>query len=119
MNHRFSRIGFFVFWLVTTVLMLGLVGLTFGSEKKEKKRPVIEEVRETALQTASASTATESFELVEENGCVTVLDKNGMVYEYTDIRMGHLPTALQEEIRHGKTMSSILEVYSFLENYSS
>ena len=38
MNHRFSRIGFFVFWLTMTVLMLGLVGLTFGKEKKETQK---------------------------------------------------------------------------------
>lgn len=119
MNHRFSRIGFFVFWLLMTVLMLGLVGLTFGNEKKGKQVPEIKEARE-ALQTTASVTATEdSFRLVEENGYVIVIDQQGMVYEYTDISLGHLPAALQDEIRQGKPMSSILEVYSFLENYSS
>lgn len=119
MNHRFSRIGFFVFWMIMTVLMLGLVGLTFGNEKKGKGKPEAEEAREALQTTASAATTDESFQLIDEDGYVTVIDKNGMVYEYTDISLGHLPSVLQEEIRQGKRMSSILEVYSFLENYSS
>lgn len=117
MNHRFSRIGFFVFWLLMTVLMFGLVGLTFGNEERKKQLP---EAGETALQTTASVTAAEdSFRLVEENGYVIVIDQQGMVYEYTDISLGHLPAALQDEIRQGKPMSSILEVYNFLENYSS
>ena len=120
MNHRFSRIGFFVFWLIMTVLMLGLVGLTFGDKKKEKQTPEAGEAME-ALQTttSAAATADEGFQLVEENGFVAVIDQNGTIYEYTDISLSHLPSVLQDEIRQGKRMSSILEVYSFLENYSS
>ncbi|HCT92175.1 MAG TPA: hypothetical protein DF613_12485 [Lachnospiraceae bacterium] len=119
MNHRFSRIGFFVFWLAMTVLMFGLVGLTFGNERKEKKKSETTEVREALQTTASAAVTGESFQLVEENGYVTVVDQGGAVYEYTDISLAHLPDVLQDEIRQGKRMSSILEVYSFLENYSS
>lgn len=119
MNHRFSRIGFFVFWLTMTVLMLGLVGLTFGKEKKETQKSEAGQTVEALQTTASASPTDEDFRLVEENGYVTVVDHNGVVYEYTDISLNHLPAVLQEEIRQGKPMSSILEVYSFLENYSS
>lgn len=119
MNHRFSRIGFFTLWLTMTVVMLGLVGLTFGTEKKAARKTEIEEIGQTLQTTASAAAADESFRLVDENGYVTVVDQDGIVYEYTDISLGHLPAALREEIRQGKPMSSILEVYSFLENYSS
>ena len=41
------------------------------------------------------------------------------LYETTGISVDILPANLQEEIRAGKYVKSELELYSFLENYSS
>ena len=61
-----------------------------------------------------------SYYLIEEAGLVTVYKEDmETVYEYTDIRVSALPTALQEEIKAGKYMQDNQELYNFLENYSS
>lgn len=61
-----------------------------------------------------------SYYLIEEDGLVTVYKEDRKtIYEYTDIRVSTLPTALQEEIKAGKYMQDNHELYNFLENYSS
>lgn len=67
-------------------------------------------------------TATEEggYYLVEENGVVSVYQSDRTtLYETTGISLDALPAKLQEEIRAGKYVKSELELYSFLENYSS
>lgn len=58
--------------------------------------------------------------LIEEGGFVTVyyIDKS-TVYEYTNISLKSLPSELQEDIKVGKYISDLNELYNFLENYSS
>lgn len=60
------------------------------------------------------------YYLIAENDYVTVyyIDKS-TVYEYTNIVVGELPDDLKTEIRNGKYISTLDELYSFLENYSS
>ncbi|MBR4999103.1 MAG: hypothetical protein IKY10_04400 [Clostridia bacterium] len=41
------------------------------------------------------------------------------VYEYTDILVSELPYVLQNEIKNGKYIENMQELYGFLENYSS
>lgn len=67
-------------------------------------------------------TATEKggYYLVEEDGMVSVYHGDRTtLYETTGISVDILPANLQEEIRAGKYVKSELELYSFLENYSS
>ena len=67
-------------------------------------------------------TATEEggYYLVEENGVISVYQSDRTtLYETTGISLDALPAKLQEEIRAGKYVKSELELYSFLENYSS
>lgn len=60
------------------------------------------------------------YYMVEESGFVTVyyIDKS-TVYEYTNIAIDSLPEDLQTEIKTGKYITNLDELYNFLENYSS
>ena len=85
----------------------------------------IQEERENqqmSRETEYVETAAEErgYYLVEENGMVSVYqgDKTTL-YEKTSISLDMLPAKLQEEIKVGKYVKSELELYSFLENYSS
>ena len=58
--------------------------------------------------------------LYEKNGFVVVYESDQKTpYEYTDIRYDELPDSLQNEIKKGKYVKTIEELYGFLENYSS
>lgn len=60
------------------------------------------------------------FCLVPEDGYVTVYTADfETVYAYTDIQLKNLPSDLKKEIKRGKYLSDISELYDFLENYSS
>lgn len=41
------------------------------------------------------------------------------VYEYTTIPLNELPDEIQKELKSGKKVDSLGQVYGFLENYSS
>lgn len=96
--------------------------------KKEPEETSIPEI--TASQDADAAkdntlqadtaTVEQGFYLMEEDGMVYVYkgDKETL-YESTSIPMTILPQKLQTEIEDGKYLKSELELYSFLENYSS
>lgn len=60
------------------------------------------------------------YYLIGENGLVTVyyVDKS-TIYEYTDIVVDELPDDLKEEVINGKYISTVDDLYNFLENYSS
>ena len=57
---------------------------------------------------------------MEVNGYIVVyLSDKETPYEYTDIRYDDLPAVLRQEIRNGKYIADLEELYGFLENYSS
>ena len=88
-------------------------------QEKQEERDIRAEIPE---ETEYVETATEEggYYLVEENGVVSVYQADRTtLYETTGISMDMLPAKLQEEIRAGKYVKSELELYSFLENYSS
>lgn len=61
-----------------------------------------------------------NFLLKDTENTVTVYLEDGeTVYEYTDIATDSLPEELQAEMKSGKTIPTVDELYSFLENYSS
>lgn len=54
------------------------------------------------------------------NGEVVIMNSDEKtVYEYTSIHISTLPESLQEEVIHGYHITSLEELYQFLENYSS
>ena len=53
-------------------------------------------------------------------GYVTVYEADGKtVYEYTSILVSELPEHLQKDLQSGIKVTSLGQVYGFLENYSS
>ena len=63
---------------------------------------------------------TEAYYLFEVNGYIVVyLSDKKTPYEYTDILYDELPDLLKTEIRNGKYIENIEELYGFLENYTS
>lgn len=88
-------------------------------EEAESEISVPEPVEEDTMM-ADTTTAEQGFYLLEKDGMVFVYkgDKTTL-YESTSIPMTILPQKLQTEIKSGKYLKSELELYSFLENYSS
>ena len=57
---------------------------------------------------------------MELDGYVTVYESDKTtVYEYTTIRISDLPDDLQKDVKEGMKVTSLRQVYGFLENYSS
>lgn len=60
------------------------------------------------------------FVLVEENNRIVVYRlSNNEIFANTDIRLQDLPYALRTEIQNGKYFASEIQLYYFLESYSS
>lgn len=70
--------------------------------------------------TVESETARHGYYLMNNEGMVYVYqgDKTTL-YEQTTISLKDLPAKLQDEISEGKYLQSEMELYSFLENYSS
>lgn len=62
----------------------------------------------------------EGYLLTEEEGMVVVYRSNSHeLYEKTGIPVESLPREVQKELSEGKTVKDNMELYGFLENYSS
>ena len=60
------------------------------------------------------------YYLLEKNGYVVVyLSDKETIYEYTSIDVETLPETVQNEVKNGKYIEDMEELYGFLENYSS
>ena len=60
------------------------------------------------------------YYIKDTDGYVTVYKQDQKtVYEYTTIRVTDLPEDVQKKLSHGIKMTSLSQVYGFLENYSS
>lgn len=106
--------------LVIALFTVAFYGSYRISQLKGQVRE-LEAVREDyrALE-AENQTLDSGFYLKDDGGKVHVYRGDGVtVYEYTNIRVSTLPVAVQEEIEEGKFIKSEVELYSFLENYSS
>ena len=60
------------------------------------------------------------YYIQEHEGYVIVLESDRKtVYEYTSILVEDLPEYVQEQVKTGMRVTSLTQVYGFLENYSS
>lgn len=108
------------FLLVVFVLSLGFFSSYRISQLKDQVQE-LEGIRQKyqALEVEN-QTLDSGFYLKSDNGKVHVYRGDGeTVYEYTNILVSSLPETIQEEIEQGKFIKSEVELYSFLENYSS
>lgn len=114
------------FYGISVVLFLCLLSLAYygtyqwsaqGGEKKRASETL--SPGKTSLVRAG-SQETGGFWIREEKGQVLVYEGDGRtLYETAAISMDSLPKELQRELKQGKYVGSIQELYSFLENYSS
>lgn len=99
------------------ILAFVLIYLTTGNmytESSEVKQP------EASVSADGQAFDSSGYYLYEVNGYIVVYrnDKR-TVYEYTDIIYDELPQLIQKEIKNGKYVEDIDELYGFLENYTS
>ena len=98
------------------VILLFTLGF-YGSYQISQLRGQVQKYQ--AMETKN-ETLDAGFYLKTDNGKVHVYRGDGeTVYEYTNIQVSSLPEAVQREIEQGKFIKSEVELYSFLENYSS
>ena len=82
---------------------------------EEEEEPSSEETAVPVIQTIEYK-----FIIVEEEDYLTVYRADqSSVYEYTDIRYSDLEDSLRQKIRKGYCIKDEVELFGFLENYSS
>ena len=100
--------------IIVGVLILGIAydysyNLSADRMKKEK-----------SMKADSTQLLNDCYYLMEVNGYLVVYHSDKKTpYEYTDILFEELPSALKQEIKNGKYIKNMEELYGFLENYSS
>ena len=102
-------IGFLICTIAIVILFSVAYRLSFKQAEEEKT--------EEARTQAEVETC---FYIREHQGYVTVFEgDNTTVYEYTTILVSDLPEDIQENVKKGIKVTSLGQVYGFLENYSS
>lgn len=109
MRRKYS-IGFLVIIIIMVFLLIFVYKISYQKALLDMEAELLEEY--TDLE--------ECYYIKGADGYVTVYLADGeTVYEYTSIPMNELPKSIQEELKDGKKVYSIRQVYGFLENYSS
>ena len=109
MRRKYS-IGFLALTIVIVFLLIFVYKISYQKALLDMEAELLEEY--TDLE--------ECYYIKGTDGYVTVYLADGeTVYEYTSIPMNELPESIQEELKDGKKVYSIRQVYGFLENYSS
>lgn len=109
MPRKYS-IGFLIFTIAIIALLVFSYRYSYHKAQLEMKEEILEEVIDLE----------DYFFIKESNGYVTVYYADEeTVYEYTSIPMNELPQNVQNEVKQGKKVFNIGQVYGFLENYSS
>lgn len=117
MRKIFFGTGIFFVVFVFTLAFYGSYRISQLKEEVQELEGIRQKYQ--AMEVKS-QTLDSGFYLKNDNGKVHVYRGDGeTVYEYTNIQVSTLPGAIQEEIEKGKFIKSEVELYSFLENYSS
>lgn len=109
MRRKYS-IGFLVFTIIVIFLFIFVYQFSYHRALAKMEEDIIKEF--TDLE--------ECYYIKDTDGYVTVyLADKETVYEYTSILAEELPDEIQSELKNGKKMNTLGQVYGFLENYSS
>ncbi len=101
------------------VIPLSSLGF-YGSYRISQLKGQVRELEASQALEAENQTLDTGYYLKNDNGKIHVYRGDGeTVYEYTNIQVSSLPEAVQREVEEGKYIRSEIELYSFLENYSS
>ena len=125
MKNKYG-IGFFIITIAAVFLITCAYQLSYHKAKEKaeslrvEKEEVPQEEPEKSVPTEGAAMKEDCYYLMEVNGYIVVyLSDKETPYEYTDILYDELPDKLRDEIRNGKYVEGLQELYGFLENYSS
>lgn len=124
MNDRKYSIGFVIAGLVVLLLISSAYQISYNValERAEEEKYAEIESEDVPQSVATEGEAMKNYcyYLLEKNGYVVVyLSDRETIYEYTSIEVEKLPVTLQNEVKNGKYIEDIEELYGFLENYSS
>ena len=110
MRKKYS-IVFLLIIIAVIFLFIFVYRFSYHKALAEMEEEIIEELPEDL---------DDCYYIKEADGYVVVYMADGKtVYEYTSIPVYELPTSVQEELKDGKQVKTIRQVYGFLENYSS
>ena len=120
MNRNYS-IGFFFLMLSCMCILSISYRISYENQYEkliaEQKK---EEKKENLVEAKGSVSKADIFILKELNGFVAVYLQDGStIYEYTNIVVDQLPFDVKKEIKIGKQIQTLEELYGFLENYSS
>lgn len=124
MNSKRYSIGFLIVSLILFCLISGAYQYSYRRALKKAQKELAQQEEKLAQQESVAAGGdalkNDCYYLTEKNGYVAVcLSDKKTVYEYTTIEVADLPATLQNEIKNGKYIRDLEELYGFLENYSS
>ena len=109
MRRKYS-IGFLIFVIIFLLVLVLGYRYSYYRARLEMEEELIEEMLDLE----------ECFYIKESDGYVTVyFADEETVYEYTSIPTSELPESVKSELKKGKKVMNIGQVYGFLENYSS
>ena len=110
MNKKYG-IGFLIGTIVLVVLFFFAYRISYSrAQEKEMKKHVVNAEEEIE----------NCYYIKESDGYVTVYTSDQKtVYEYTSILVDELPEKIQEKVKKGIKVTSLSQLYGFLENYSS
>ena len=109
MNKKYG-IGFLVGFIILIALFILAYRISYNRALEKHNTEQEKAVAETEL----------CYYLKSVDGYVTVFKSDKKtVYEYTTIRVDELPEDIQEKLVDGIKLTSLGQVYGFLENYSS
>lgn len=120
MKRKYS-IGFLLALIFCVICLTAAYQLAYDHAKKEYAASRNEkDKKQEAVPTKGTVSKNDGYYLKEENGYITVyLGDEETLFELTNIKTELLPSELQKEVKHGKKVPTLQELYGFLENYSS
>ena len=109
MRRKYS-IGFLILTIAIVCLLIFVYRLSYHKAIMELEKDILEK----------SVDLDECYYIKASDGYVTVsMADEETVYEYTSIPVNELPKDIQKELKSGKKVDTMGQVYGFLENYSS
>lgn len=113
-------IGFLIGTIVLTLISVCAFQLSYDRSLRRMEAQQKMPEQEHIIQTEGEVKKEEGYIIKEKDGFVIVyLSDEETVYEYTTIEVQYLPAEVQQELKKGKKVTNVKQVYGFLENYSS
>lgn len=112
MNKKYG-IGFLLGFIILVALFILAYRISY-------QRALDKHNEQNGKQTEAVTETELCYYIKDFEGYVTVFESDKKtVYDYTTILVSELPEEIQQKVKKGIKMTSLGQVYGFLENYSS